>query len=209
MTPNTKMEHPEWMSFSEKKKRFEKVNTSNASLSSSSSTSSMVNKVDSGLVKQTSEETHSETVYTESKRFSYLAQNESETLRHNNQSPFDEHDEKDISVSNGNNHTSNSNGTKSSPVNDGFEQPKVFRTAKAERKYMDKMKEMGVHIDQQQYDNMTLSQRKALEAEKRREWRQARLKSLEDDSSVRVLVDSKNHDSFATTILEHDDVDEE
>jgi len=68
---------------------------------------------------------------------------------------------------------------------------KVFRTAKAERLYKERLKRGGFDIDFDELSHLTPNQRRALEAEKRAAWRQARLKSLEDDAMRAQMVIAK------------------
>lgn len=63
----------------------------------------------------------------------------------------------------------------------------IVRTAKAERRLKDQMREEGLLTDEEE---MTLSpaEERALKAEKRAAWRQARLKSLEQDAIQAQMV---------------------
>lgn len=207
MTPNTKQEHPEWMSFSEKKRHFEKTNNEMTTTATTNS------KTSEEVHNSQSESTHHVESYSESKRFSYLSQNELEKLREEENrklSTFSEQqlrnmlsdeDEDDDDLDN-----HRGNGTLVHEMNDseeivenstgenGSTQRRVFRTAKAERLYH---KKMGLDVESEEYGQMTPSQKRAVEAEKRKEWRQARLKSLEDDSTMSHLLSMKNYDQWA------------
>lgn len=63
----------------------------------------------------------------------------------------------------------------------------VVRTAKAEKRYRDKLKEEGLLTDE---DDQQLSpaEERAIKAQKRAAWRQARLKSLEQDAIQAQMV---------------------
>lgn len=198
------------MSFSEKKRHFEKTNSSKLTTSNANTTT----KSDGNEMTTNSHQTESvQQSYAESKRFSYLSQNELQKLREEEakklstyteeqlRSMMDaEQEEEEEEMDN-----FRENGTIIKEYNDSEEtmestengQRRIFRTAKAERRYQ---KEMGFEptIDDGQ---MTPTQRRALEAEKRKEWRQARLKSLEDDPTM-TLLSMKNYDHWAEQINE-------
>lgn len=202
LTPRTKTEHPEWMSFSEKKRHFEKAN-------SSTKTS------DSNHVEEHSSESSMIHETSESKRFSFLSQSELEKLREEERKKLsnfseeqlkssilerekedDEYDEAEDKVS----ELLDANGGSVEYHEESFQDEagrtqtrRIFRSKRAERVYFEKL---GIDIESQEYANMTPAQRKAVEAEKRREWRQARLKSLEDDVTLKSMMDWKNIDQF-------------
>ncbi|XP_076348161.1 uncharacterized protein LOC143245792 [Tachypleus tridentatus] len=58
----------------------------------------------------------------------------------------------------------------------------AVRTAKAERRLQAKLKQEGLEIPEDELAKLTPAQQRALQAEKRSAWRQARLKSLEEDA---------------------------
>lgn len=168
---------PEWLTFSEKKRRFEQQskNTTNETKT--------IQKSDT---------------YSESKRFSYLSADELEKLKEEDakklasfsedqiKSMMTEEDEGDDEeafdhfISEETTETINSDNQR------------IFRTAKAERRYKEKMKKAGLDLEfEEQLQSLTPNQRRALEAEKRALWRQARLKSLEDDAMRAQMVMQK------------------
>ncbi len=166
-----KSKDPEWLTFSEKKRRFEQ------GLQSKTSTDS-----------KTIQKTES---YTESKRFSYLSQDELEKLK-------EEEAKKLASLSEDQLKSLISMTEEDDEEEDQFitddkntDNMKVFRTAKAERLYKERLKRGGFDIDFDELSHLTPNQRRALEAEKRAAWRQARLKSLEDDAMRAQMVIAK------------------
>lgn len=242
LTPNTKMEHPEWMSFSEKKRHFEKTSTSPVSSSSNVSTTTTIHQQPSTLnnhqnqketITQTeqivdkpeSEIATKETIkkvesYSQSmKQFRYLTPSEVERIKeeelkkystlspeqirkileNNEDDDFDE--EEDNFDHNGINIMQNKQTTNSFEDENNFEHRRVFRTAKSEKRYIEKMLSLGIDVKSKEYSDLTPAQQKALEAEKRREWRQARLQSLEDDAR-RTLIQMQNNSNSKENIVE-------
>ena len=63
----------------------------------------------------------------------------------------------------------------------------VVRTAKAERRLKDQLRENGL-LTNEDDGHLTLAEERALKAEKRAAWRQARLKSLEQDAIQAQMV---------------------
>ena len=169
-------ESPEWLTFSEKKRRFEQGSkTTTESQSSSQKNES----------------------YSESKRFSYLSADELERLKEEEAKKLASFSEDQIK--------SMMNAEEEDDDEEAFDQfiseettevidsdnQRVFRTAKAERRYKERLKKGGFEMDlefEEQLKNLTPNQRRALEAEKRALWRQARLKSLEDDAMKAQMV---------------------
>lgn len=205
LTPNTRLEHPEYLSFSEKKRQFEK----------SSSTKSENNKIEDGVTSSESSSTLLKEMTTTSEssrqRFSYFSANELERMREEERKKLsnfseeqlkssildqehEEYDEADDIVAD----LLDTNGGMSVIEEDFQEEAftddnetgrvqtkRIFRSKRAERLYFEKL---GIDIESQEYANMTPAQRKAVEAEKRRIWRQARLKSIEDDVTLRSMM---------------------
>ena len=215
LTPNTRQEHPEWMSFSEKKRHFEKSNKTKSNLTSSTNTSTISN----------SEQIHNlqlESVlesYSENKQFSFLSQNELENLREEDAKKLsnfseehlrsimsadedDDEENDDFDVQPNGAFVQEYNSTHDTVENNENGHKRIFRTAKAEKLYH---KKMGFDVESEEYLKMTPTQRLAIEGEKRKEWRQARLKSLEDDPAM-TLLNMKNYEHWAQL---HDQIDEE
>ena len=170
---------PEWLTFSEKKRRFEQQ-------SKSSTTESRNEQSDT---------------YSESKRFSYLSADELERLKEEEAKKLASFSEDQIK-SMMNEEDEDGDGDDE----EGFDQfmseettevitsdnQRIFRTAKAERRYKEKMRKAGLDFEfEEQLQNLTPNQRRQLEAEKRALWRQARLKSLEDDAMRAQMVMQK------------------
>lgn len=167
---------PEWLTFSEKKRRFEQ---------------GLQHKKDADSKNAAGK---ADILSPESKRFSYLSQDELEKLR-------EEEAKKLASLS-----EDQLKSMREMPEEDDDEEDDQFltegsqnienyinvRTAKAERRYKDKLKKEGIDIAElEALSNLTPAQRRALEAEKRAAWRQARLKSLEDDAMRAQMVIAK------------------
>ncbi|XP_076359020.1 uncharacterized protein LOC143251643 [Tachypleus tridentatus] len=64
----------------------------------------------------------------------------------------------------------------------------AVRTVKAERRMQAKLKQEGLEISEEELAKLTPAQQRALQAEKRAAWRQARLKSLEEDAFRAQMV---------------------
>jgi hypothetical protein len=188
-------ESPEWLTFSEKKRRFEQGLRS--STTTTSSTGVAGNATTESKSSSASMNTRNES-YSESKRFSYLSADELERLREEETKKFaslseeqikslmsmaeeddDEEDETDELID-----QFVSEQTADTVVDDDGR--RVFRTAKSERRYRERVRMMGGGVDpeQEQLQHMTPNQRRVYEAEKRRLWREARLQSLEGDRSL-------------------------
>lgn len=207
LTPNTKIEHPEWMSFSEKKKHFEKANavTTNSTGTTTTMTSSRSEEMFTSHLKSMDNMQIDEV-----KKFSYLSQNELKNLREEEEEKLSKYSEEQIrtmmthDVLNDSDYSPINNGgtkivkenyesneTVTNDDNGGGGQRRIFRTAKAEKRYMEKMSALGIDVKSEEYSNLTPAQLRALEAEKRKEWRQARLKSLEDDT-MRTMISARD-----------------
>lgn len=63
-----------------------------------------------------------------------------------------------------------------------------MRTAKAERRLRDRLREEGALTDEDEGAPLSPAEERALRAEKRAAWRQARLKSLEQDAIQAQMV---------------------
>ena len=171
-------ESPEWLTFSEKKRRFEQGSQSKTTTESKS------------MQKNES--------YSESKRFSYLSADELERLKEEEAKKLASFSEDQIkSMMSAEDEDDDEEAfdqfmsEETSEVIDSDNQ-RVFRTAKAERRYKERLKKSGFDLDfEEQLKNLTPNQRRALEAEKRALWRQARLKSLEDDAMRAQMVMAK------------------
>ena len=231
LTPTTKLEHPEWMSFSEKKRHFEigkKKGQQRQQQQQPTSTLTTSTSSSSSEQQQTTKSSSETSSSSEQRNFSYLSQSELEKLREEEvkklstfseqqlrsimsadeeDSEGEEEGEFERTLENGNNTTTTSITSSSSTTieeekkvvdENGGSRRTVFRTAKAERLYHAKM---GLDVDSAEYLQMTPGQRRAAEAEKRKEWRQARLKSLEDDPTM-TLLNMKNYDHWAEQIEE-------
>jgi len=168
-----KSKDPEWLTFSEKKRRFEQGLQSKTTADS-----------------KTMEKTES---YTESKRFSYLSADELEKLKEEDAKKLASLSEDQIKsmISMTEDDDEEEDDQFISEENMNLENTKVFRTAKAERRYKERLKKGGFDIDLDELSHLTPNQRRALEAEKRAAWRQARLKSLEDDAMRAQMVIAK------------------
>ena len=167
---------PEWLTFSEKKRRFEQ-----------------------GLQSKGTSETKSmekSETYAESKRFSYLSPDELEKLKEEEAKKLASFSEDQIkSMMNPEDDDEDDDENFDQFISEetseliNSDNQRVFRTAKAERRYKERLKKSGFEMDldfEEQLKNLTPNQRRALEAEKRALWRQARLKSLEDDAMVQA-----------------------
>lgn len=64
----------------------------------------------------------------------------------------------------------------------------IVRTAKAERRLRDRLREEGLLTDEDEAASLSPAEERALRAEKRAAWRQARLKSLEQDAIQAQMV---------------------
>lgn len=74
----------------------------------------------------------------------------------------------------------------------------IVRTAKAERRLRDKLREEGLLTDEEE-SNLSPAEERILRAEKRAAWRQARLKSLEQDAFQAQMVIKSMTDMVTTT----------
>ena len=178
MMVQQKNSEPERLTFSEKKRRFEQGVTT---------------KTESSEMKQ--QETYTE--QNTKKTFSYLSHDELEKLKEEevkklgsvtDQKSFieslheidEDEEETDEFASETNIEITESPGSH------------VVRTAKSERRLKEKLKKEGIDIGEiVDLENLTPLQRRALEAEKRAAWRQARLKSLENDTQTAQFVIAK------------------
>ncbi|KAK4881366.1 hypothetical protein RN001_004685 [Aquatica leii] len=73
----------------------------------------------------------------------------------------------------------------------------IVRTAKAERRLRDRMREEGLLTDEDEY-SLSPAKERTLRAEKRAAWRQARLKSLEQDAIQAQMVIKSMTDMVAS-----------
>ncbi|KAK5649495.1 hypothetical protein RI129_000524 [Pyrocoelia pectoralis] len=73
----------------------------------------------------------------------------------------------------------------------------IVRTAKAERRLRDRLKEEGFLTDEDEF-NLSPAEERTLRAEKRAAWRQARLKSLEQDAIQAQMVIKSMTDMVAS-----------
>ncbi|XP_058792362.1 protein lap4 isoform X10 [Phymastichus coffea] len=78
--------------------------------------------------------------------------------------------------------------------------PSVVRTAKAEKRLKERMIQEGLLSDEDEESHLTPAEQRALRAEKRAAWRQARLKSLEQDALQAQLVIKKMSEMMDTSI---------
>ncbi|XP_032455633.1 protein lap4 isoform X12 [Nasonia vitripennis] len=77
--------------------------------------------------------------------------------------------------------------------------PSIVRTAKAERRLKERMIQEGLLSDEDDESHLTPAEQRALRAEKRAAWRQARLKSLEQDALQAQLVIKKMSEMMDTS----------
>ncbi|XP_034935999.1 protein lap4 isoform X7 [Chelonus insularis] len=77
--------------------------------------------------------------------------------------------------------------------------PSIVRTAKAERRLKEKMLQEGLISDDDEESHLSPAEQRALRAEKRAAWRQARLKSLEQDALQAQMVIKKMSEMMDTT----------
>lgn len=226
LTPNTKVEHPEWMSFSEKKRHFEKANsvtTSPNSVTTNTITTSKSEEIFNTPEMKSKENVNETNSYTKTEKVVYLTQRELDQLREEEAKKMSKYseeqirqmyhgggdDEDELDDLNGGATILNEKSFETlSTDGAGGQQRKIFRTAKAEKRYLEKMSALGIDVQSEAYANLTPAQQRALEAEKRKEWRQARLKSLEDDA-MRSMISARNLDNFekqSSTIITHEEL---
>ncbi|XP_076629824.1 scribble planar cell polarity protein isoform X2 [Colletes latitarsis] len=89
--------------------------------------------------------------------------------------------------------------------------PSSVRTAKAERRLKERLVQEGIISDEDEESHLSPSEQRALRAEKRAAWRQARLKSLEQDALQAQIVIKKmsemmDNTNKADTIQDSEDV---
>ncbi|XP_043268433.1 protein lap4 isoform X3 [Venturia canescens] len=77
--------------------------------------------------------------------------------------------------------------------------PSVVRTAKAERRLKERMIQEGLISDDDEESHLSPAEQRALRAEKRAAWRQARLKSLEQDALQAQIVIKKMSEMMDTS----------
>ncbi|XP_076655479.1 scribble planar cell polarity protein [Halictus rubicundus] len=77
--------------------------------------------------------------------------------------------------------------------------PSSVRTAKAERRLKERLVQEGIVSDEDEEDNLSPAEQRALRAEKRAAWRQARLKSLEQDALQAQIVIKKMSEMMDNT----------
>ncbi|XP_033230330.1 protein lap4 isoform X3 [Belonocnema kinseyi] len=80
----------------------------------------------------------------------------------------------------------------------------IVRTAKAERRLKDRMIQEGLLSDDEEESHLTPAEQRALRAEKRAAWRQARLKSLEQDTleAQQLVMKKMSEINYATNKAE-------
>lgn len=76
----------------------------------------------------------------------------------------------------------------------------IVRTAKAERRLRDRLREEGLLTDEDE-SHLSPAEERALRAEKRAAWRQARLKSLEQDAIQAQMVIKSMTDMVGVGVL--------
>ncbi|XP_046742127.1 protein lap4 isoform X6 [Diprion similis] len=77
--------------------------------------------------------------------------------------------------------------------------PSIVRTAKAERRLKERMIQEGLISDEEEDNQLSPAKQRALRAEKRAAWRQARLKSLEQDALQAQIVIKKMNEMMDTS----------
>ncbi|XP_043507847.1 protein lap4 isoform X5 [Frieseomelitta varia] len=77
--------------------------------------------------------------------------------------------------------------------------PSSVRTAKAERRLKERLIQEGIISDEDEESHLSPAEQRALRAEKRAAWRQARLKSLEQDAIQAQIVIKKMNEMMDTT----------
>ncbi|KAG7213447.1 hypothetical protein KM043_002721 [Ampulex compressa] len=77
--------------------------------------------------------------------------------------------------------------------------PSTVRTAKAERRLKERMMQEGLISDEDEESHLSPAEQRALRAEKRAAWRQARLKSLEQDALQAQIVIKKMSEMMDAT----------
>ncbi|XP_068973340.1 protein lap4 isoform X6 [Bombus flavifrons] len=77
--------------------------------------------------------------------------------------------------------------------------PSSVRTAKAERRLKERLIQEGIISDEDEESHLSPAEQRALRAEKRAAWRQARLKSLEQDAIQAQMVIKKMSEMMDTT----------
>nr|XP_018899878.1 PREDICTED: protein scribble homolog isoform X6 [Bemisia tabaci] len=77
------------------------------------------------------------------------------------------------------------------PLNQDVTSPGVIRTAKAEKRMKNRLIQDGLLTDEELDKELSRAEQRALNAEKRAAWRQARLKSLEQDALQAQIVIKK------------------
>ncbi|XP_076173598.1 scribble planar cell polarity protein isoform X3 [Ptiloglossa arizonensis] len=77
--------------------------------------------------------------------------------------------------------------------------PSSIRTAKAERRLKERLVQEGIISDEDEESHLSPAEQRALKAEKRAAWRQARLKSLEQDALQAQIVIKKMSEMMDTT----------
>ncbi|KAL6262507.1 hypothetical protein P5V15_005306, partial [Pogonomyrmex californicus] len=82
--------------------------------------------------------------------------------------------------------------------------PSTVRTAKAERRLKERLIQEGLISDEDEEHLLSLAEQRTLRAEKRAAWRQARLKSLEQDALQAQMVIKKMNEIMDTTNKEED-----
>ncbi|XP_063995434.1 protein lap4-like isoform X3 [Diachasmimorpha longicaudata] len=84
--------------------------------------------------------------------------------------------------------------------------PGIVRTAKAERRFKEKLIQEGLISDDDEESSLSPAEQRALRAEKRAAWRQARLKSLEQDALQAQMVIKKMNEIMDTSGTPKDDI---
>ncbi|XP_015111709.1 protein lap4 isoform X2 [Diachasma alloeum] len=84
--------------------------------------------------------------------------------------------------------------------------PGIVRTAKAERRFKEKLIQEGLISDDDEESGLSPAEQRALRAEKRAAWRQARLKSLEQDALQAQMVIKKMNEIMDTSGTKADEI---
>ncbi|XP_023710095.1 protein scribble homolog isoform X5 [Cryptotermes secundus] len=116
----------------------------------------------------------------EEKKIAALSKDELKNWTHLDEAEEDDEDSK--------NHTHTSSAM---PPSSGLLSVGSVRTAKAERRMKEKLQQEGLLTDEDDDRELSPAEQRALKAEKRAAWRQARLKSLEQDALQAQMVIKK------------------
>jgi hypothetical protein len=117
----------------------------------------------------------------EEKKIAALSKEELKNWTHVGEAEQDDDDD-------GENHTKKSSAM---PLSSGLLSMGSVRTAKAERRMKDRLQQEGLLSDEEDEKELSPAEQRTLRAEKRAAWRQARLKSLEQDALQAQMVIKK------------------